>query len=98
MAAMDGDPGRSLVLLTFLATLYSIVGASGCRYYETGCANPSSCWNGGNGSVPSDCKCCVGYPYHPRGECRRWAKDAWFVGLCCGVLVPLMFVLESSDN
>ena len=72
-AAMDrGHPGRSLVLLSFLATLYSIAGASGCRYYETGCANPSSCWNGGkNTTVPSDCKCCVGYPYHPRGECRR---------------------------
>ena len=53
MAAMDGDPGRSLVLLTFLATLYSIAGATGCRYYETGCANPSSCWNGGkNTTVP----------------------------------------------
>ena len=71
---MEGvDPGRSLVLLSLLAALCSVAGASGCRYHETGCADPSSCWKGGkNTTVPADCKCCVGYPYHPRGECRRW--------------------------
>ena len=76
VAAMDGvdRPGRSLALLSLLAAVCSVAGAGGCRYYETGCAGPSSCWNGGkNTTVPSDCKCCVGYPYHPRGECRRWA-------------------------
>ena len=82
--AFDKDPGRffvNLALLLAVASLYSwslppssslLVGASGCRYGTLSCVNPSSCWNGGNGSVPSDCKCCVGYPYHPRGECRRW--------------------------
>ena len=82
--AFDKDPGRFFVVLSLLfalADLYSwslppssslIVGASGCRYGTLSCVNPSSCWNGGNESVPSDCKCCVGYPYHPRGECRRW--------------------------
>ena len=86
---MEGvDPGRSLVLLSLLAALCSIAGASGCRYHETGCADASSCWKGGkNTTVPADCKCCVGYPYHPRGECRRWAK---------GVRSTLMIRFTSS--
>ena len=47
-----------------------------CRHGTTLCDSDKSCWSGsGNSTVPSNCKCCRGWPFFRGGECLRWAPN-----------------------
>jgi hypothetical protein len=61
------------VLLLLLCAAASVRYAeANCRFGGTSCYNDAGCWSGGkNTSVPSDCKCCTGFPYLREGECHR---------------------------
>eukprot|EP00094_Tigriopus_californicus_P004821 TCALIF_04639-PA protein Name:"Protein of unknown function" AED:0.18 eAED:0.18 QI:278/0.5/0.66/0.66/0/0.33/3/0/90 len=74
--------GVKFSLLELILVIHAVFAS--CRYGALKCDSDRSCWSGdANSTVPSNCKCCQGYPFVPGGEClstRNKQRWAWLVG------------------
>ena len=62
----------SLLALALFAAAASSAAEASCRVGGLHCNSDRDCWSGGrNSSVPSNCKCCTGFPFPQGGECRQ---------------------------